>query len=66
MHPNPTVRNLLIEKLDNINRVKLIEPLEYYELVYLMKISNVRFLQQMVQQTIKANVMNLMFAHMYC
>ena len=34
--------------------------------VYLMKISNVRFLQQMVQQTIRANVMNLMFAHMYC
>ena len=39
MHPNPIVRNALFSKLNNINRVKLIEPLEYFELVYLMKLS---------------------------
>ena len=39
IHPNPNVKNILIENLSGINNIKLIEPLDYMPFVYHMMIS---------------------------
>ena len=41
MHPNPNVRNTVIPILENIERVKLIEPLDYAPFCTLMKQSHI-------------------------
>ena len=37
VHPNPNVHDKIHSRLDNINNIYLLEPLEYPNLVYLMK-----------------------------
>lgn len=41
VHLNPNVRNVVYSKLDNIERVKLIEPLDYVPFCNLMKQSHI-------------------------
>ena len=36
VHPNPNVRNVIYQKLGEINDVHLVEPLTYFEMVYLL------------------------------
>ena len=37
VHPNPNVRNKIFERLNSFNNIYLLEPLDYPNLVYLMK-----------------------------
>ena len=41
VHPNPNVRNTVYKLLDGIDRIKLIEPLEYAPFAALMKASHI-------------------------
>lgn len=39
MHPNPAVREVLIEKLEHVTNVLLIEPLDYAQFTHLMSVA---------------------------
>lgn len=39
MHPNPAVREVLIEKLEHVTNVLLIEPLDYAQFTHLMSVT---------------------------
>ena len=41
LHPNKDIREIIKDKLSNLSRAKLIEPLPYDELVYLIKKSKI-------------------------
>lgn len=41
VHPNPNVKNLAKEKLSGIKNIKLIEPLDYFDFIKIMKNSHI-------------------------
>lgn len=41
VHPNPNVKNVVYKELGNVERVKLIEPLDYVPFAHLMKHSQI-------------------------